>query len=137
MDYRSFPGIVETTNEKKNITTRCIEATIEATGVPYHQIASASRHRTNVEARHILHHLMCKHSEFPLASIGALTGRDHATVLNSKKRVEQWTDEKFGVKSFRDKLHKAERIVRVGLCPRVAVDIVNGEEVKKVIHGSK
>ena len=80
---------------------------------------------------------MSKHSDLPLVSIGALTGRDHATVLNSKKRVQQWTDEVFGVNTFREKLQKAERIVRVGLCPRVAVDIVNGEEVKKVIHGSK
>ena len=35
MDYISFPGIVETNNQKKSITTRCIEATVKATGVSY------------------------------------------------------------------------------------------------------
>jgi chromosomal replication initiation ATPase DnaA len=137
MDYRSFPGIAIKEDNKKNITHRIVEATVEATGVAYHYIASRSRERDHVEARHIIHYLMSRHTKFPLASIGAITGRDHATVINSKKKVEEWTDEKFGVPAFREKLCNAERIVRVGLAPRIAMDIVKGREVKKVIHGSK
>jgi len=137
MDYRSFPGIAIQKGEKRNITHRVVEAAVEATGVPYHYIASKSRHKEHVEARHIIHYLMSRHTEMPLASIGAITGRDHATVLNSKRRVEEWSDERFGVKSFREKLQNAERMVRVGVPPTVVTDIVNGEEVKRVVHGSK
>jgi chromosomal replication initiation ATPase DnaA len=137
MDYRSFPGIAIRKEDKKNITHRVIEATIKATGVAYHHIASKSRKREYVEARHIIHYLMNIHTRMPLASIGALTGRDHATVLNSKKKVEQWTDDVFGIQSFKDKLKEAESIVKIGFSPRVGVDIVNGKKVKKVIHGSK
>ena len=54
------------------------------------QLNSKTRRREYVEARAIYYKLLRDNTRMSLANIGKTMGRDHATVLHSVRRVDDW-----------------------------------------------
>ncbi len=61
----------------------------EALGVPVEEIKGRRRTREIAAARHACTYLLKKLTDLPLVDIGRALDRDHATVINSLKKMEQ------------------------------------------------
>jgi len=55
------------------------------------KLTSRNRHSSNAYPRHLLHHLAYKFELDSLERIGSFTGRDHATVLHSYRKINEWS----------------------------------------------
>ena len=74
---------------EKNITAKKTFKAIEiVTGITPEQMKVKCRKRYIVEARHIFNKIMHENTKLTLSAIGSYVNRDHATVLHSKKTLE-------------------------------------------------
>jgi chromosomal replication initiation ATPase DnaA len=75
-----------------------LESVVEVSGVPPYQIIGKSRMREIAMARHLFCYLARLHTNASLLAIGEfLSGRDHATVMNSVKVSNDMIDTDYGV----------------------------------------
>ena len=75
-----------TSQEITRIVFSCVE---EVTEITYDEIITRSRKKELVQARQLTQYFLKKYTSYSLEVIGQQTKRDHATVLNSFKVVEQ------------------------------------------------
>ena len=75
-----------------------MEAVVEVTGVPSYQVIGKSRMKEIAMARHLFCYMSRMHTNASLLAIGEfLSGRDHATVMNSVKVANDMIDTDYGV----------------------------------------
>ena len=75
-----------------------MEAVVEVTGVPSHQVIGKSRMKEIAMARHLFCYMSRLHTNASLLAIGEfLSGRDHATVMNSVRVSNDMIDTDYGV----------------------------------------
>jgi len=75
-----------------------MEAVVEVSGVPSYQVIGKSRMREIAMARHLFCYMARLHTNASLLAIGEfLSGRDHATVMNSVKVSNDMIDTDYGV----------------------------------------
>jgi chromosomal replication initiation ATPase DnaA len=75
-----------------------MEAVVEVSGVPSYQVIGKSRMREIAMARHLFCYMARVHTNASLLAIGEfLSGRDHATVMNSVKVSNDMIDTDYGV----------------------------------------
>jgi chromosomal replication initiator protein len=75
-----------------------MEAVVEVTGVPSYQVIGKSRMKEIAMARHLFCYMSRLHTNASLLAIGEfLSGRDHATVMNSVKVANDMIDTDYGV----------------------------------------
>jgi chromosomal replication initiator protein len=90
MQFDTVGGVLNNPSKIPDTTTRNIIALAieEITEVSIEDIKSRKRHRYIVEIRQIYHYFLKNYTGYNLTAIGALTNRDHSTVLYSIKMVE-------------------------------------------------
>jgi chromosomal replication initiation ATPase DnaA len=71
-----------------------------------------SRKREILYARHLVMWYLCYNTKMTLTAIGKLFERDHATVLNSKKQVENFISLKVKDKEFREAVEGVDNELR-------------------------
>jgi chromosomal replication initiation ATPase DnaA len=75
-----------------------LESVVEVSGVPDYQVIGKSRMREIAMARHLFCYMARLHTNASLLAIGEfLSGRDHATVMNSVKVSNDMIDTDYGV----------------------------------------
>ena len=75
-----------------------MESVVEVTGVPPYQVIGKSRMKEIAMARHLFCYMARLHTNASLLAIGEfLSGRDHATVMNSVKVSNDLIDTDYGV----------------------------------------
>lgn len=75
-----------------------LESVVEVSGVPPYQVIGKSRIREIAMARHLFCYMARLHTNASLLAIGEfLSGRDHATVMNSVKVSNDMIDTDYGV----------------------------------------
>ena len=75
-----------------------MESVVEVTGVPPYQVIGKSRMKEIAMARHLFCYMARMHTNASLLAIGEfLSGRDHATVMNSVKVANDMIDTDYGV----------------------------------------
>jgi hypothetical protein len=75
-----------------------MEAVVEVTGVPSYQVIGKSRMKEIAMARHLFCYMARLHTNASLLAIGEfLSGRDHATVMNSVRVSNDMIDTDYGV----------------------------------------
>jgi chromosomal replication initiation ATPase DnaA len=75
-----------------------LESVVEVSGVTDYQVIGKSRMREIAMARHLFCYMARLHTNASLLAIGEfLSGRDHATVLNSVKVSNDMIDTDYGV----------------------------------------
>jgi chromosomal replication initiation ATPase DnaA len=75
-----------------------MEAVVEVSGVPSYQVIGKSRMREIAMARHLFCYMARLHTNASLLAIGEfLSGRDHATVMNSVRVSNDMIDTDYGV----------------------------------------
>jgi len=75
-----------------------LESVVEVSGVPPYQVIGKSRMKEIAMARHLFCYLARLHTNASLLAIGEfLSGRDHATVMNSVKVANDMIDTDYGV----------------------------------------
>ncbi len=75
------------------------EAVYRCTGVSFEEIKSRKRFKNIVEARHLFHYFVRRKTPYSLKDIGAISKRDHASVIHSVNTIYNWleTDEEIKV----------------------------------------
>jgi chromosomal replication initiation ATPase DnaA len=74
-----------------------MEAVVEVTGVPSYQVIGKSRMKEIAMARHLFCYMARLHTNASLLAIGKfLSGRDHATVMNSVRVSNDMIDTDYG-----------------------------------------
>jgi chromosomal replication initiation ATPase DnaA len=75
-----------------------LESVVEVSGVPPYQVIGKSRMKDIAMARHLFCYMARLHTNASLLAIGEfLSGRDHATVMNSVKVSNDMIDTDYGV----------------------------------------
>ena len=75
-----------------------LESVVEVSGVPAYQVIGKSRMKEIAMARHLFCYMARMHTNASLLAIGEfLSGRDHATVMNSVKVANDMIDTDYGV----------------------------------------
>ena len=75
-----------------------LESVVEVSGVPPYQVIGKSRMKEIAMARHLFCYMARLHTNASLLAIGEfLSGRDHATVMNSVKVANDMIDTDYGV----------------------------------------
>ena len=75
-----------------------LESVVEVSGVPSYQVIGKSRMKEIAMARHLFCYMARMHTNASLLAIGEfLSGRDHATVMNSVKVANDMIDTDYGV----------------------------------------
>ncbi len=75
-----------------------LESVVEVSGVPSYQVIGKSRIKEIAMARHLFCYMARLHTNASLLVIGEfLSGRDHATVMNSVKVANDMIDTDYGV----------------------------------------
>ena len=86
-----------------------LEAVSVTTGVPSEKVFGKDRHRDIMAARHLFCYMAKMHTDCTLMSIGKYINRDHTTVINSVKVVNDMIDTKYEV--FVDLVHKCDAYI--------------------------
>jgi len=75
------------------------KAVHKCTGVSFEQIQSRNRTKKIVEARHLFHYFVRRKTPYSLKDIGAISKRDHASVIHSVNTIYNWleTDEEIKI----------------------------------------
>jgi len=74
-----------------------LDSVVEITGVPSYQVIGKSRMKEIAMARHLFCYMARLHTNASLLAIGEfLSGRDHATVMNSVKVANDMIDTDYG-----------------------------------------
>jgi chromosomal replication initiation ATPase DnaA len=75
-----------------------MESVVEVSGVPPYQVIGKSRMKEIAMARHLFCYMARLHTNASLLAIGEfLSGRDHATVMNSVRVSNDMIDTDYGV----------------------------------------
>ena len=83
-----------------------MEAVSSVTGVPAEKVFGKDRHRDIMAARHLFCYMAKLHTDCTLMNIGQYINRDHTTVINSIKVVNDMIDTNYEV--FVDLVHKCD-----------------------------
>jgi chromosomal replication initiation ATPase DnaA len=67
-----------------------MECICKTTGYPIESIKSKCREKGVTNARHIAAYLLLKYTNLMCAEVGKLLGRNHSTILNSHKVVDNY-----------------------------------------------
>ena len=86
-----------------------LEAVSVTTGVSGEKVFGKDRHRDIMAARHLFCYMAKLHTDCTLMNIGKYINRDHTTVINSIKVVNDMIDTNYEV--FVDLVHKCDMYI--------------------------
>lgn len=79
-----------TSDYGKRKLMEALELCSEHWGIDKEIILTKSRESVIMNARHSVRYYLCNLNQLSLSEIGALTGCDHATVINSRRKFEYY-----------------------------------------------
>ena len=90
MNYWAAPAFFTKEIEIKTKANEVINHVCKLYGIELSELMSKSRLRELVEPRQILFYILHKKLNIPCQKVGAMFGKNHATVLHGAKNIKNW-----------------------------------------------